>query len=334
MGILSNTGFHKSDRMERKPTVSIIIPTYNRMHYVANAINSVLGQTFRDIEVIVVDDGSTDDTETIIKQIATSSSNPVRYIKKSNGGCASARNLGVKHASGEFIMFLDSDDQFMPDAIETLLGALRDRDADFAYSPSIEVGITGREAIGIPAAPGRPEKFAWEHFFSLRSRSCCNLYRKHVFDTVRFNEAARYNEDSDFLQRVAINFKAAYSPRPTARVFQHGGNKSSDQKEICRALVTSYKNILRDYPAFAASLGARALRRLDEVKTDLIEVLLKTGEPAEARAIAGTMARGNPIVAMGLLLNSVLPFFVRRYYRLLKYVAREVTMRIQNRFRY
>lgn len=320
--------------MEQKPTVSVIIPTYNRMHYVANAVNSVLGQTFRDLEVIVVDDGSIDDTQALIERIAANAPAPVRYVKKPNGGCASARNLGVTHSSGEFIMFLDSDDQFMPDAVESLLGTLRDRDADFVYSPSLEVGLTGREAIGIPAAPGRPEQFAREHFFSLRSRSCCNLYRRHVFDTVRFNEAARYNEDSDFLQRVAIQFKAAYSPRPTARVFQHGGNKSSNQKEICRALVTSYENILRDYPAFAASLGARALRRLDEVKTDLIEVLLKTGEPAEARATADTMAWKNPVVSLGLLLDSSAPFIARRYCRFLKYIAGELMMRIQNRFRY
>ncbi|HEY5996398.1 MAG TPA: glycosyltransferase family A protein, partial [Candidatus Deferrimicrobiaceae bacterium] len=261
--------------MEREPTVSVIIPTYNRSRLVGRAVGSVLAQTYRQVEAVVVDDGSTDDTAAVIRRIAAGASRPVRYVKKPNGGCASARNLGVRHAAGEFVMFLDSDDELLPEAAESLLGALLGADADFVYSPSIEVGLNGRTAVGIPAAPGGPERFARDHFFTLRSRSCCNLFRRGVFDAVRFNEAARYNEDSDFLQRVAIRFQAAYSPRPTAKVFQHGGNKSSDQRQICRALVVSYESILRDHPDFASSLGLRAARRIDRIKTDLIAVLVR-----------------------------------------------------------
>jgi len=308
--------------------VSVIVPTFNRAHMIEKSIQSILNQTYKDIQVIVVDDGSTDNTEEVVRRIAAGTSTPIRYIRKQNGGCASARNFGVRHAGGDAIAFLDSDDQFLPDAIESLVVTLRASHADFVYSPSIEVGITGREAIGIPAAPGRPEEFAWAHFFTLRARSCCNLYHKYVFDRLWFNETARYNEDSDFLQRVAITFRAAYCAKPTARVFQHGNNKSSNQKEICRALVASYKNILRDYPAFATALGSRAMRRLNEVKTDLIEALVQDGELAEARAIASTVKGIHPIISLSLLFKARLPFSVRRYYRLLKYLVRELALRI------
>ncbi len=302
--------------------VSVIVPTYNRKHMVATAVQSILNQTYRDLEIIVVDDGSTDSTEQTIRRIAAGASRPIRYVKKPNGGCASARNAGIKHAKGDAVAFLDSDDQFLPEALESQVSTLKSSGADFVYSPSIEVSARGKEVISIPAAPHRPEKFAWEHFFNLCARSCCVLYRRLIFEKFQFDETARYNEDSDFLQRVAITFKAAYSPMPTARVFQHGGNKSSNQKEIYRALLKSYESILRDNPAFMIMLGPLASMRLDNLKTDLIEVLVEQGELAEARTVTETMSRVNTAVSLGLRFSSGLPFLVRRYYCLLMHIAR------------
>lgn len=104
--------------------VSVIIPTYNRMNQVGKAILSVLAQTYNNHEILVIDDGSIDETAQCIKQ--NFGSNPkVRYFKKENGGVSSARNFGMREARGEFIALLDSDDEWLPGKLELQLAALR-----------------------------------------------------------------------------------------------------------------------------------------------------------------------------------------------------------------
>jgi glycosyltransferase involved in cell wall biosynthesis len=96
------------------PAVSVIIPTYNRANLISEAIDSVLQQTFTDFEIIVADDGSTDDTEAVVKRYG----DRVRYVRTTNGGTGHARNVGMQHAQGRYFIFLDSDDVFYPYALE------------------------------------------------------------------------------------------------------------------------------------------------------------------------------------------------------------------------
>lgn len=96
--------------------VSIVIPTYNRAMYLRQALHSALGQTMTDLEVIVVDDGSTDETPEIVRQAAEGA--PVRYMRTAHAGMAHARNIGMRMARGEYIAFLDSDDQYYPYKLE------------------------------------------------------------------------------------------------------------------------------------------------------------------------------------------------------------------------
>jgi glycosyltransferase involved in cell wall biosynthesis len=95
------------------PKVSVVIPAYNTASYLPEAIESVLQQTYQDFEILIVDDGSTDNTA----EIALSYAPRVKLIKKENGGPAAARNTGMQHATGEFIAFLDSDDSWVPDKL-------------------------------------------------------------------------------------------------------------------------------------------------------------------------------------------------------------------------
>ena len=100
------------------PKVSIIIPTYNRAHLIGRAIKSVLNQTYQDFEIIVVDDGSTDNMEEVVKKFQKKNKR-IRYIRhKENKGEAAARNTGIKAAKGEYIAFQDSDDEWFPEKLE------------------------------------------------------------------------------------------------------------------------------------------------------------------------------------------------------------------------
>jgi hypothetical protein len=102
------------------PKVSVIIPTYNRADFIEEAVESALCQTYKDFEIIIVDDGSTDNTKDVLQKFH----NKIRYVYKNNGGVASARNSGIKHAHGEYIAFLDSDDLWLPERLKIGVQAL------------------------------------------------------------------------------------------------------------------------------------------------------------------------------------------------------------------
>ncbi len=105
-----------SDRIKKKPRVSVIIPTYNRAHLIERAIQTVLSQTYQDLEIIVVDDGSSDNTEEVVM---TLKDERIRYIRhEENKGAPAARNTGIQAAKGDYIAFQDSDDEWLPQKLE------------------------------------------------------------------------------------------------------------------------------------------------------------------------------------------------------------------------
>ncbi len=106
-----------------KPRITIITPVYNRRHTIMRTINSVLNQTFKDYEYIIIDDGSTDPCDDLIIPIMESNVIPIKYIKKEDGGVHSARNVGFKEGRGELIVCIDSDDELTPNACEWFIEA-------------------------------------------------------------------------------------------------------------------------------------------------------------------------------------------------------------------
>jgi glycosyltransferase involved in cell wall biosynthesis len=120
---------------EQNSLVSVIIPTYNRANLVQRAIKSVLNQTYKNIEIIVVDDGSEDNTEEVVRAF---NDERIKYIRnKENKGVAASRNIGLKFSKGEYITFLDSDDEFLPEKIEKQLKFLKQRgELDFVVCES------------------------------------------------------------------------------------------------------------------------------------------------------------------------------------------------------
>ncbi|MEI6042256.1 MAG: glycosyltransferase family 2 protein [bacterium] len=112
--------------------VSVIIPSYNTESYICESIESVLNQSYTKIEILIIDDGSTDNTELILKDYIKN--NQIKYFKKQNGGPASARNLGIKKSTGEYIAFIDADDMWEKNKIERQLQIIKETQSDLVYT--------------------------------------------------------------------------------------------------------------------------------------------------------------------------------------------------------
>src|ERR671914_179204 len=113
-GIQLGVGVQTKEELVGAALVSVVIPCYNQAHFLGEAIESVLAQNYPHFEVVVIDDGSTDNTSEVASRYPG-----VRCIRQENQGLAGARNTGIRHSSGSYLVFLDSDDRLLPDALDT-----------------------------------------------------------------------------------------------------------------------------------------------------------------------------------------------------------------------
>jgi glycosyltransferase involved in cell wall biosynthesis len=202
--------------------VSVIIPTYNRSEIVCDAIQSVLAQTHRDVEVIVVDDGSTDDTEAVVASTAG-----VRYEKIAHGGASAARNRGIAEASGSYLLFLDSDDVLLPTAIEKLSGAL-DEHPEHGAAYCAWILTSGPNEVVDRSSLDRPSgnvlrEMCVDHLVIVHSvmvrREC--LEKSGLFDT-----ALSSFEDIDLWIRVAEHCSFVFVPEHLVEYRRWGSGAS------------------------------------------------------------------------------------------------------------
>jgi len=212
-------------------TASIIIPTYNRAKLVQEAIESVLRQTLDDVQVIVVDDGSTDGTGELLR---SRYGERVRYFYQENSGRSAARNRGVVASSGRYVLFLDSDDLLLPQALEREVAYLDAHpDIGVVYTDGYFCDEAGRNVARIaPARPiHRPDTILEDLVLSNVILACHSvLVRRTALDAVGppyFDEALRGTEDEDLWIRLAARGTAfAYLDVPTCQYRVHGSNAS------------------------------------------------------------------------------------------------------------
>jgi glycosyltransferase involved in cell wall biosynthesis len=188
------------------PLVSVVIPAYNYGRYVGEAVDSALAQTCPAVEVIVVDDGSTDDTRDRLARYG----DRIRYVYQENQGLSTARNTGIRAAAGNFIAFLDADDAFHPRKLEIQMGL-------FASNPAL--GLVGTATFSdeprtwpdLGQAPARQTPVALEEIIiHTRFAPSSAVVRKDCFDQVGlFDAALRSVEDRDMWIRIAARFPVA-----------------------------------------------------------------------------------------------------------------------------
>ncbi len=200
------------------PRVSVIVPVYNRAAAVRAAVASVLGQTYRDFELILVDDGSTDDSGRVIDELAAENPSLVRCAHQENAGAAAARNRGIALSRGDHICFLDSDDEWLPEKLAVQVKFMDEHpEVALSYVWAYVVDEQQRVVGRLCARAGRR---TYRKLFYLNpiAPTSATMVRRRVLDEVGvFDTSLRTREDLDLWLRIAARFRVSDIPRALVR---------------------------------------------------------------------------------------------------------------------
>lgn len=208
-----------------EPFISVVIPTYNYGHLLPRALCSVIAQHAADVEVLVINDGSTDDTEQIFARFQCSTGCDVQMISQPNLGVAAARNRGVRAARGRYVFFLDADDELLPDGLTALRQALTSRpDAGMVLGAYLSVNAAGVERLRLPTqvagdASERIRRYLLEKKIAVsHSRS---LFRRDLLVKRPYPEQLRSSEDVAVFACLLTSAAVVTTDIPVARIHKH-----------------------------------------------------------------------------------------------------------------
>jgi len=250
--------------MENKtPKVSVIIPTYNRARYICEAVESVLNQTYKDYEIIIIDDGSTDNTKQVLDEYLLSkgfkidnkenyclyslTAKPytlIRYIYQENKGEAGARNRGIKEAKGEYIAFLDSDDLWRENKLEKQIVIIESsKDIDLVYC-AMQVLRNG--IIENSLKPAEPAFNFFDLLLEGKSIPMTMIIRKRCFSEIDwFDENIKLACDYEMWLRFTLKYKVKFLDEPLAICRRHDSNISGDIGSIKEYGVKIFSKLLK-----------------------------------------------------------------------------------------
>lgn len=282
--------------MSKTPTVSVVIPTFNQSYYLGKAIQSVLNQTYQNFEVIVIDDGSIDDTRTV----ATSFGEKVVYFYQSNQGSPIARNVGLKMAKGKYLAILDSDDLFLPDRLERGVKVLEEMPYIGLVHGEVEAidskgSLISRETAYIKKFYSQEKKQGSGYFRILKGNAMFPstiLFRRECLNrTGFFNPSFVPREDYDWYLRLALTDQVYLLDSPAIVLYRRHEASQSLQHDS-QAIACVYVEILKQQLSLIANrfsnLQYRKMRSAilaklaeyqwtnrskEEVKTNLCEAI-------------------------------------------------------------
>lgn len=246
------------------PSVSVVIATYNRARFLPETIGSILQQRFRDFELIVVDDGSTDET----RQVLQSYGDQIRFFYQENRGPAAARNLGIRNARGRWISIQDSDDLSTADHLETLFGfAEKHPDYGMVFANGAYLGGPehNRDTI-IP--PNKSHRLAQDgvRLVDLFDKSIVRLQaallsKKCFQDIGGHDESLRICMDLDLAFRIFMRYPVAYLDKVVFLYRKHEGNIGRNQGLRLVENIRVIEKLVREFPQTKELLGARRVAR-------------------------------------------------------------------------
>ncbi len=210
--------------------ISVVIPLYNKEASIAQSLKSVLSQEYDDFEVVIVDDGSTDGSVAVVEAI----NDPrIRLIKQENGGPSKARNTGVKNAKGEWILFLDADDEMLPEALEFFSEKIqKNADADM-FLGEVIVNNGKTEHLAVEYKEGVVSNPFKSHVFGrLYQCSGTTVYRKTIVEENPFDERVRRYEDLQRIFKLYSKYSLYLCHKPVAKINLEFSAASRARKDI------------------------------------------------------------------------------------------------------
>lgn len=215
--------------MMKNSFISVIIPAFNRASMIDQCINSVLQQTYKLFEVVVVDDGSTDDTANIVQDLINQYPQSIKYIYQENSGPAIARNTGLSASDGEFVQYLDSDDLLEPSKFELQVKALQaDPFADVVYCQTLRTDVVTGETITWARTSEQIERIFPDFLIHRGWHTISPLWRRRLYNRMEDWGDFRCMEDWEHdLRAGMLGIKIAYVPEPLALIQDHCGDRAS-----------------------------------------------------------------------------------------------------------
>lgn len=305
-------------------SITVIVPSYNCGRYIAEAIESILAQTLAPDEIIVVDDGSSDDTEQVVGRFVDPR---LRYIHQKNAGVSVARNTGLAAATGEFVAFLDADDRWRPTLLENLYSIVsRDPQLVCAFANFVrfhdDTGTLPRDQFQLypelqelPLQPGPIEgtKVLTGDAFSalvscgeIPAYTQVMMFRRKLIEGVRFNPALRICQDMEYVLQTFMRGRVAFTPAVLAEVRRHDSNATRNYN----AMALHKLNALRALAPHVSTVDRRAAYhdRLIKAHIDAANATCKMGEVRNAWRIFGEALRvkGSPMRKIKGLVRIVL----------------------------
>jgi len=243
--------------------ISVVIPTYNYGRFVHEAIDSVLAQTCAPLEIIVVDDGSTDGTEQIVRAYG----DRVRYIRQENAGVGAARNNGIANARGEYVAFLDSDDVWLPEKLAKQLARFdADPDLGLVYVGAERFDESGTLSVALDGMEGWIASELLRLERSVISSGSGTLLPKRVAEEVGgFDPDLQPSEDWDFCYRVALRHRIGFVPEVLVRYRQHGSGLHLDVPRMERAMMLALEKVFESRDPAVQSQRRRTYGRMHRV---------------------------------------------------------------------
>jgi glycosyltransferase involved in cell wall biosynthesis len=264
--------------MKDQKTVSVIIPTYNRGWIVREAIDSVLGQTYEDFELVVVDDGSEDDTPAILSEYG----DKIRVLRQGNRGVSAARNLGIRETSGNLIALLDSDDLWTPKKLERQTAFFRSR-PDALICQTQETWIRNGRRVNPKNRHKKPSGAIFEPSLSLCLVSpSAVMFKRELIDEVGlFDETLPACEDYDLWLRVSLEYPVYLIDEEL--IVKRGGHEDqlSRNPMLDKYRIQSIKKLL-DLGVLTGGRRAEAVSKLEEKCLVYAGGCMKRGRKDEA----------------------------------------------------
>lgn len=243
--------------------VSVIVPVYNRVEYVAETIESILAQTYESLELVLINDGSTDDSLAILKAYQQRFPDKIVVIDQTNQGQIAARNNGIKQASGHFIAFLDSDDLWYPEKLALQIPLFQNANIGLVYCAIENIDANGA-VISTEMCDEKITDTIYEHLLvQNRMTGGSVVVTKTALDDVGlFDPAFKAAENWDLWLRVTQKYKAALVNKVLVKYRMHAGNMSKNSLLMLEAkenIINKHSDLANDKPALrGALLKARA----------------------------------------------------------------------------